>query len=124
MNGTITRIDGPRGTVWRLFVSDGRCDRGKRVRVTRRVRGSRAEANRQLRGLINEVKSGTHIKPTRLTPAEFITEQWLPVHRSAVRPTTYHTTVDYAGRYIVPRIGGVVLSTSHAGRSRGSTAPC
>ena len=85
-------------------------ERGKRVRVTRRVRGSRAEANRQLRALIKEIESGTHIKPSRLTLADFLKDQWLPAHRLAVRPTTYHSAVDYINRYITPRIGGVILS--------------
>ncbi|MCH8816733.1 MAG: hypothetical protein IIC92_03240 [Chloroflexi bacterium] len=85
-------------------------ERGKRVRVTRRVRGSKAEANRQLRALINEIESGTHIKPSRLTLADFLKDQWLPAHRLAVRPTTYHSAVDYINRYITPRIGGVILS--------------
>ena len=110
MNGSITKIEGAHGDGWRLFVSDGVDERGKRVRVTRRVRGSKAEANRQLRALISEIELGTHVKPTKLTLADFLTDQWLPVHRLAVRPTTFHTDVAYIDRYITPRIGGVVLS--------------
>jgi integrase len=111
MNGTITKIQGPRGDVWRLFVSAGRDERGRRIRVTKRVRGSKAEANRQLRALISEIESGTHIKPSSLSLSEFLTEKWLPVHRLAVRATTFHTDVDYINRYITPRIGGVALSS-------------
>ena len=57
-------------------------------------------ANRQLRALIKETELGTHVKPTRLTLADFLTTQWLPAHRIAVRPTTYHSAVDYIDRYI------------------------
>ena len=110
MRGYITKVDSKRGDTYRLFVSDGRDERGKRRRVTRRVRGTKSEAERQLRALIHEVETGTYFKPTGFTVAEFLVDQWLPVHKLAVRPTTFYTSRAYIDLYINPRIGGLALS--------------
>jgi integrase len=110
MNGTLIRIDGPRGVVWRLFVEGGRDGRGRRVRITKRVRGTKGEAQRALRELVHQVETGEYVRPTRLTVAGYLEGEWLPAYRLTVRPTTFDVAAQFARRYIIPGIGGVRLS--------------
>jgi hypothetical protein len=49
------------------------------------------------------------VEPSRLTLGAFLTEQWLPTTRAAVRPTTWTTYRIYAEAQVVPALGHVPL---------------
>ena len=110
LNGSITKIQGRDGVVWRLFVSGGKDSSGRRIRITKRVRGTKAEASRQLRELVAEVESGRYIRPVSSTIRGFIEESWLPAIEPTLRPTTSENMRMYLRAYVLPRLGAMPLS--------------
>jgi integrase len=65
------------------------------------------------------LRSGTFVAPSRLTLGAFLTEQWLPTARAAVRPTTWTTYRIYAEAQVVPALGHVplqALTAAHLNR--------
>jgi len=106
MKGTIVK----RGDAWRLFVSAGIQSNGERYkRVTRTVRGSKAEAQRRLRELIAEVEEGTHRDDAMMHLDRFLTTRWLPLISETVRQTTAQGYETIVRRRIVPNIGHISI---------------
>jgi Phage integrase, N-terminal SAM-like domain len=65
------------------------------------------------------VRSGTFVESSRVTLGAFLTEQWLPTTRAAVRPTTWTTYRIYAEAMVVPALGHVpmqALTAAHLNR--------
>ncbi len=96
---------------WVVQVSGGFDEfSGRRRRVTRRIRGSRRDAERELTRLLRDLDAGEWADPGRLTLGRYLEERWLPHAATRVRHSTH---VRYAGlvrTHIVPRIGRVKLA--------------
>jgi integrase len=95
---------------WTIQASGGFDDAGKRVRITRTVRGSRRDADRALTKLLREVDTGTAIASGSATLGRYLTETWLPHAATRVRPTTHRRYAALVRVQVVPRIGRVKLS--------------
>jgi integrase len=95
---------------WTVEVSGGFSDGGQRVRVSRTVRGSKADAQRELTRIQRDVDQGLVADPGRMTLARYLEDRWLPHVATRVRPTTLERYASLLRRHIEPRIGRVRLA--------------
>src|SRR5438045_9392900 len=61
---------------------------GKRKVATATVRGSRKDAEKELRRLLRTLDTGDHVDPTRMTVREWLSA-WLSTVREEVSPKTH-----------------------------------
>ena len=106
MKGSIVEVKGSRGKAWRVYVSAGRDGAGKRIRITRQIKGRKSDAQRQLRQIIDRVEKKTYVNSTGTRLREFLLDRWLPVARSRVRETTFYAMRNYCEQYVIPHLGG------------------
>jgi len=95
---------------WSIRVSGGFTDAGARVRISRTVRGSRRDAERELTRLLHDVDRGAVADPGRLTLERFLEDRWLPHASTRVRPGTHERYASLMRRHVIPRIGRVGLA--------------
>jgi integrase len=117
MRGHITER---RRGVWRIVVSDGFSDAGKRRQIVRTVKGSRRDAERGLTALLRERDEGK-LADGRQPLTRYLADEWLP-EVSAVskrgRPLApktrqrYADTADHVSR-MIGRIRLMDLRTAH-----------
>src|ERR1700730_5887989 len=61
---------------------------GRRRMANTTVRGSRKDAEKELRRLLRSLDTGEHVDPTRMTVREWLAS-WLPAVREEVAPRTH-----------------------------------
>lgn len=81
---------------------------GKRKVVTTTVRGSRKDAEKELRRLLRSVDTGEHVDPTRMTVCEWLSE-WLDAVRQEVSPKTHERYSEIVNHFLVPTLGNLPL---------------
>jgi hypothetical protein len=82
---------------------------GKRKIATATVRGSRKEAEKELRRLLRSLDTGEHVDPNRLTVREWLT-QWLTVIRSEISPRSYECYSEIVDGRLIPAFGKLPLA--------------
>lgn len=95
---------------WELTIDTGRDAQGKRQRKFVNVRGTKADADRQLRELLTHLEGGLSLHSSRSTVGEFL-NSWLSVY--AEPNTSARTVQGYRGvvsRYLTPHLGNLPLS--------------
>jgi integrase len=70
---------------------------------------SKRSAETALKAIVATVDDGSYTKPTKLTLAAFLSEQWFPSIAATVAPTTLSMYRTYADAHIIPTIGGTQL---------------
>jgi integrase len=95
---------------WTIQVSGGFDDAGGRVRITRTVRGSEAQAQKALTKLLREVDTGTVAMTGGTTVSHYLTETWLPHAATRVRLTTLARYEQLVRVHVLPVIGQQKLS--------------
>lgn len=70
---------------------------------------TRKEAEAALAGWLVERQQGRHVDRSRITVAEFLVDQWLDAMAMGIAGSTLEGYRGLVHRYVVPRIGGVVL---------------
>ena len=94
---------------------------GKRKVVTTTVRGTRKEADKELRRLLRTIDTGEHVDPSRLLMRDWLS-QWLDAVRPEVSPVTYDVYGKFVRQYLAPP-SAMCRSQSSARRTfRGRTA--
>jgi integrase len=83
---------------------------GRRIRVTRTVRGSKRDAERELTRILREIDQGLVAEPGRITLSRFLEDRWLPHASTRVRPTTHERYSSLLRRHVEPRIGRIRLA--------------
>jgi integrase len=73
------------------------------------VRGTRKDAERELRRLLRTLDTGEHVDPTRLLMREWFT-QWLAAVKPEVSPVTHDCYTKFVNRYLAPAFGNVPLA--------------
>ena len=96
---------------WTIVVDLGRApETGRRRQQWHTVKGTKREAERALRELLQSVETGSYVKPHRLTLGEW-SEQWL---RDCVALHGSPRTVDNYGsvlrRHLIPALGALPLA--------------
>lgn len=99
---------GAREHTWYYVVDLGR-EGGRRPRRTRGGFATRKEAETALTEVLVERQQGRHVDRSRITVAEFLADQWLDAMAMSIAGTTLEGYRGLIERYILPRIGGVVL---------------
>jgi integrase len=83
---------------------------GKRVRITRTVKGTQRDEERELTRVLREVDQGLVADPGRMTLQSFLEERWLPQAATRVRASTHERYCSLLRRHIEPRIGRTRLA--------------
>src|SRR5215472_4460625 len=81
---------------------------GKYKVATATVRGSRRDAEKELRRLLRAVDTGEHVDPTRMTVGQWL-DQWLAMVRTEASVATYSRYEAAVANYLRPAWGGVPL---------------
>jgi len=102
------RKDPVRGT-W-SFVVDVRAANGKRQQVRRRGFATKKAALEALAAVVADQARGVFVRPSRVTLAGFLLDEWLPAKRSSLRASTAHSYERLIRLYVEPAIGAVPLS--------------
>lgn len=74
----------------------------------------RIDAERLVNELVKRRHNGETTTSDRTTLAEYLTEQWLPLQQSRLRPKTYRSYKSVVDLHIVPRIGRIRLGKLQA----------
>ncbi|UQY83665.1 tyrosine-type recombinase/integrase [Ralstonia pseudosolanacearum] len=95
---------------WMLKYEMGRDGAGKRQIGYATVRGTKSEAQKELRRLMVEVDTGTHVEPSKMTFAQWI-EQWLSEVEKigGVSTRTKEGYASWMRVHVIPSLGGTLL---------------
>lgn len=77
---------------------------GKRKTATTTIRGTRKEADKELRRLLRAVDTGDHVNPTRITVGDWLAT-WLTSVREEVAPGTHGFYAQIVDRFLTPALG-------------------
>ena len=96
---------------WTIWVDLGRDpETGKRKQQTFTIRGSKRDAERELRTALTRIESGAHVKPTKLTVGEYL-QRWLRDYVSSnTAPSTAHGYSDIVTSHLIPELGRFPLT--------------
>jgi len=81
---------------------------GKRRTAHVTVRGTRKEAEKELRRLLRSLDTGEHVDPNRLTVRDWLT-QWLDIVKTERSPLTYERYVELVQDRLLPAFGNYRL---------------
>jgi integrase len=82
---------------------------GKRQIATATVRGSRKDAERELRRLLRAVDTGEHVDPSRMTVRDWLAT-WIEAVRQEVAPRTAERYGEIVNNFLTPTLGSLQLS--------------
>jgi integrase len=82
---------------------------GKRRIATATVRGSRKDAERELRRLLRALDTGEHVNPVRITVRQWLAT-WLNAVRAEVAPKSVERYGEIVNNFLVPALGNLPLS--------------
>ena len=81
----------------------------KRRTATVTVRGTRREAERELRRLLRSVDTGEHVDPNRIKVREWLA-RWLDTTRAEVAAKSAERYAEIANNFLIPALGNLQLS--------------
>jgi integrase len=82
-------------------------DEGRRYAIT--IRGTRKDAERELRQRLNTLDSGTHVDPTRMTTGEWLT-RWLATVSEQISPKTRERYGELVNHFLIPALGALPIA--------------
>lgn len=94
---------------WTIQASAGFDGAGRRIRVTKTIRGTERDAQRALREVLRDIDRGTVARSGAETFGRYLTDRWLPHMRSRVGAETWQRYEGLVRVQIVPRCGRVKL---------------
>jgi integrase len=77
--------------------------------ITATVRGSRKDAERELRKRLVALDQGDRIDPTKMTAAQWF-QRWLSIVKPEISPVTYEHYRRFVDDYLEPRLGRFALA--------------
>ena len=101
----------PRGPgAWELKFDLGRHPiTGKRQVRYATVRGSKRDAQLELRRLLGAVDKGQHVDPGKLTVGQWLV-RWLEEARHNISPKTHERYSEIVNKHLVPALGAIALA--------------
>ena len=101
----------PRGPgAWELKYDVGRdAKSGRRITKYLTVRGTKRDAQRELRRLLGTVDVGQHVDPGKLTVGQWL-KQWLEEARHGVSRKTHERYSEIVNQHLVPALGNTQLA--------------
>ncbi|NQT73709.1 MAG: site-specific integrase [Chloroflexi bacterium] len=96
---------------WVIVVELGRDPVTKKRRQQwQSIKGTKKDAEREMRVLLTSLETGTYLKPTKMTLGEYL-ERWLRDYvQTNVRPKTAEGYVNKINRHILPELGQIPLT--------------
>jgi integrase len=82
---------------------------GKRGTATVTVRGTRKDAERELRRLLRALDTGEHVDPNRITVGEWLTT-WLDASHAEVAPKSAERYAEIVNNFLAPALGNLQLA--------------
>ena len=82
---------------------------GRRKLATTTVRGTRKEAEKELRRLLRALDTGEHVDPTRTTVREWLAT-WLDAVRAEVSPKSHERYGEIVSHNLAPALGNLQLA--------------
>src|SRR5215831_13281014 len=82
---------------------------GKRKIATATVRGTRKDAEKELRRLLRALDTGEHVDPSRIAVREWLST-WLGAVRSEVAPKTHERYSEIVNHFLAPALGNLQLT--------------
>jgi hypothetical protein len=73
------------------------------------VRGSRKDAEKELRRLLRSLDTGEHVDPSRTTVREWLAT-WLDTARQEVAPKTHERYTEIVNNFLTPALGNLALA--------------
>ena len=106
MNGNIRqRTPGSWTIQWYLGIGPD----GKKKYKSKTVKGTKKEAQAELRRVVHEVEQGTYVETAKITVADFL-RRWLADYAStAVAGKTYERYEQIVEQHLIPALGGIPL---------------
>ena len=99
-----------RGDSWEIRYSFGKnVETGKRRIATATIRGSRKDAEKELRRLLRTLDTGEHVDPTRTTVEEWLTG-WLSEIREEISPKSHERYSEIVSNYLIPSFGSLPMA--------------
>jgi len=98
-----------RGQNWSIVVELPRGVDGKRRQRWVSIRGSKKDAEKELRKLLHAMDEGTFVEPGKITVAEFL-ERWLKHATDKVAPKTHERYSEIARKNLIPAFGSTPLA--------------
>ncbi|OPY55788.1 MAG: putative prophage phiRv2 integrase [Pelotomaculum sp. PtaU1.Bin035] len=109
MAGHIRKKKVKDGHVWQIIVEAGTGADGRRRRIYKNVRGTKADAQKLLAKLLTELDNGTYIEPDKITLGDYLRD-WMKTYVEAnLSPTTVDSYRINVEKHIIPYIGRVPL---------------
>jgi integrase len=81
---------------------------GKRRTRTVTIRGSRKDAETELRKRLSALDAGEHVDPTKATLAQWLA-RWLEIVRTEVSPKTHERYAGICNGNLIPALGGALI---------------
>ena len=107
MKGHIRQRSKGSWTIWVELGHDPETGRRKQQALT--VRGSKKDAERELRAILTHIEVGAHVKPTKMTVGEYL-EQWLRSYATVnTGPRTYEGYSGIVHAHLIPALGSISL---------------
>ena len=82
---------------------------GKRRTVTTTVRGSRKDAEKELRRLLRAVDTNEHVDPNRMTVRQWLTT-WLDTIKQEVAARTHERYTEIVNNFLAPALGNLPIT--------------
>lgn len=102
-----------RGSTWTYSFEVTRD--GKRKNVTAGGYRTKAECEAALAETLLAYGQGTHVEPSKMTLADYLRREWLPLQLAARKPSTYRGYHDICENRLIPHLGDVRLSELTSG---------
>jgi integrase len=94
---------------WYVVVDTGFDESGKRKQKWHGGFATRRAAEVERAKIVNELHSGGYVAPDRLTLGEWVTQSWLPMTKTRVKPSTFDSYRANLKSHVLPALGGRVL---------------
>jgi integrase len=82
---------------------------GKRKTITTTVRGTRRDAEKELRRLLRTLDIGEHVDPTRMPVRDWLSA-WLTAIKDEISPKTHERYTEIVGNFLIPELGAIPIS--------------
>ena len=96
-------------TNWYVIIELPRTPDGKRRQKWHGGFSTRREAEAARAKLVNEVNRGTYTEPTSITLTDWARNQWLPMIKARVKPSTFDSYRRNLELHVLPTLGGCQL---------------
>ncbi|MED4785247.1 site-specific integrase [Brevibacillus choshinensis] len=101
------------GSTWYYVIDLGRDEQGKRKRKKQRGFKNKADAEKALTQILNELDRGTFIEPTKMLYGDFL-EEWLRNKQKSVKKQSFTNYVSIKEAYLLPEFGSIPIQKLNA----------